>query len=236
MGLNRFYTFNGSIIKTAAGNPIGYEQLAYPTDSLYGRWDFDSDLVDSVNGHDFTASGSTSYGTGPSGFSSIDCDTNAYLYSDDADWANVVGVDKDWSISFWSKGATTGKDFVGLGKAASTTKILGVNIWYGAGLEFRIGSSEWTQAGYTDMASNVWQHFVFTCDGTGNSFKLYQNNSLKGSKAFTDQWDAGDTFRLNWSNYASKDPGARNYALAYVYTKVLDTDEIEQLYTEGGGS
>ena len=220
MGLNRFYTFNGQILKTAEGNPIGYESFPWPSDKLYARWTFSNTLVDTISGVTFANTGASSYNLtdGPGGSARIYLSDN-YLYA-------PFVYNGDLSISVWHKCNTADystRDHFGLGGFKARLRIDLAKILINA-----------TQIDY-DAASG-WRHNVVTYSVTTGDIKVYRDSVLKGTVSGATDLLAGMTvFYLNAREASTSYAKNSSYGFTYLYKKVLTQAEVTQLYNSGNG-
>lgn len=233
MGLNRFYTFNGQILKTAEGNPIGFHYSAYPEDNLYARWAFDNVLTDDVSSRALGLTGTGSYIAGPSGsgYLGYQCDSGSSIFWPGPEVHQIFfnpSTSRLGSVSFWSKGGNTNDSFVLLSRADALND---------TGLGMRGGFFYLNGASISEGVSTAdWTHWVVTWQvGTGGQFKVYKNNVL------TDTGTSGTGYYTNgtWGIGFGKggiQTNEKSIALFYVYTDILGAEDIAKLYVEGGGT
>lgn len=104
--------------------------------------------------------------------------------------------------------------------------ILGVAMTLNGGAAFYAGG-QYFSARYFNV-SNVWQHIVYTSDGT--NIRLYLNGSLQDTKAFT----AGSITAVTIGK-ANVYPFRGRLDDIRLFGAVLDTTDIAYLYDSGSG-
>ena len=240
MGLNRFYTYNGQILKTAEGNPIGYEYIPWPTDGLIARWGFSGgSLVDSVGSKTFIATGGTpSSISGPGATAAIDI-SNIYITSTSDDYDVLEG--KSFSIVTWLKtnGATSGEGEPLFQFGNSTLNSYGSEYWIDSDdkttLKHLGFSSYYVFNGGTMI--DQWWMLTLIYDFDNGTFKTYNGTSLKYTKTGVSQTGPTyvfTTFRFN-KVYDFSTPRNLCVGPTYIYEGVLSEAEISQLYNSGNG-
>lgn len=238
MGLNRFYTYNGQLLKTAEGNPIGYEAPPYPTSGLVARWDFTSgSLTDSISSKTLAGIGSAptlSYITGPNADSSAlsivqgAADTFGVGITDETFFGGIIDSTKSYSVSLWAKTLETNWPYSVF--AFDITSGYKMQLLYNAG-SLRLNAGGWYDATGVNPGLQTWNHYVVSCAPGANGVNLYLNKSLIGTYT-TNSISNVIRFILNNSNNAFYSTNNSAYAYIYLYEKALSAPEVAQLYAE----
>lgn len=236
MGLNRIYTFGGNPLKSASGNPIGYEHLAYPTDGLVHRYNFSNSLEDITGDFDMTATGTVTYGTGPSGLTSVEMASGAYIENVTDDWSEIFNDTNGSSISFWFKGTNIGR-MLAVGANSDTTS-QSFNLTFGPTWSSVEPSNAWGAAYFNCSVyqDNNWHNLIMTYDKDSVSdCKIYIDNSVMISSTYTGgQYSlTADTFKLNDMIWDNNSINPASYAALSMYNKILSSEERTMLLAEG---
>lgn len=137
---------------------------------------------------------------------------------------SAISLTSNWSISFWVRPSSNSTILSNTGP---------VYIFFDNGnVKFRGPGGEVTTTTY---ATNVWQHFVFTLDGS-NNLEVYKNGSVTGPYSYTSSLgfsftDVGRSvsYGIHLNGYLDE--------LA-VFDNLLSTSDVSNIYNgeDAGGS
>jgi len=246
MGLNRFYTYNGQILKTADGNPIGYEYLWYE-DGLVAKYDFNDSLADiSGNGYDLSVkTGSVSYTTGIIN-KAVNLNGSSGIYTNESEILNTFRGNGEWTIALFtdyhSPAYYTGYKYLFFAgsntNAASAPKVLFQYDFNRNAQVYRSQSSPAVNQSvyYSSIAKNIFMHIAATFkDGVLNGY--YNGSLLSSTSVDTDELtDDINEFGLGYNVNTGNSGFWIGYLdLLYIYNRALSSDEISMLYNGGAG-
>jgi hypothetical protein len=199
--------------------------LSWPTDQLVSRWPLQSNLLDTVGSYNCSSTGTITFTGG--GVYSANGGSNYFKT------ANCSQIQSNHSISMWIKysnstqfdifymaGATDGNQYyTGLANTSVAGKIAPMKCKGGINCNYPTGTSS---------NDGVWHHYVqeFTAN---NIFNLW-----KDTIQIQTNWTAGYTNAITLGPLQFFGYNAVAYiAYAYLYSKLLSTAEIAQLYNSG---
>jgi hypothetical protein len=144
----------------------------------------------------------------------------------------------DWSMSFWAKQSATGtkqglvSNAVGANVAGN--KYFGIGIWATGALYFCYPPS-YTYAYAANTADTAWHHYVLTFSASTHIFTIYKDKVSKLTKDCS-AIDIGnlDSF-LQFGAVSYPDNACFNgdFDEFKIYTGILSSAEISQLYSQG---
>jgi hypothetical protein len=227
---NTILSYNADILNYN-NIPLMFNVPPYSIDNLTGIYRFNGDLTDSapiytgMTANNLTGAVSYSSGGYPSSFAqcaSIGVGGTPVLTSN-----VIMGA---FSYSFWFSEPSTAT-----GNFMSCTNS-GLRCWFI--FNFNANSKLNTMINYSGVGGkssaqyfytpNVWNHFVFTCDGAKN-YKMYLNTPLLESYSY-----AASAINYPVQNLSGAGLGGK-LASFFVYSRVLTTEEIINLYNGGLG-
>lgn len=231
MGLNRFYTYNGQILKTAEGNPIGYEYFPDPPATPTARYQFEDNLIDTQGNYNLSTEGSISYDTGIRGKGIVFPGTAANQLLTSSFNANTFTYNGNWTVAGWLKLTTS-----------SATKYLimvGGNsylyVYTHAATPGKLKLYAFQQQ--CDLTVNTDEWLFFAMTGEGGTLKGYLNDG--DAQAFS---GTANNVSISGNLSIGCAYSAAEYAYAgmmdqlYFYNnKALSAAELSTLYNSGNG-
>lgn len=229
MGLNRFYTYNGQILKTADGAPIGYEKPAWDIDGLVARWAFEDNLIDYTGTYNGTAVGALTYGTGKIGKCMV---TTTSIYASTGITSAFFNANS-YSLCVWvksssstnSKGIFTENNDMGFGP-----------LTFYAGKVYASGPAGMNQLGSTASYTNgAWHFIVTTWDRPAKKLTLNINNGAEAKTVtLTNAYNSGSAAHV-WGRYGASGAHAASFDNSHIYNRVITDAEIAGLWNGGAG-
>ncbi len=221
--------------KDALGNVSdGVSDSTYIITNLVSHWSFNNNAIDSINANNGTAVGVTA----TSGVKGVD--NTAYYFDGVDDYIEVpdsdsLDVGNSLTISVWVKPTDLDSRY-NIYKASNDTTANAMWLEIGTSDTYTNGVSTAIQGFFLTRKSdiiipNVWQHIVYTRNGTGSTHALYINGVLK-------EWDATSTTNYS-NNNIPKLIGARTPTTQLfkgsmdemrIYNRALTQPEITALY------
>lgn len=230
-------TYNSSMVTTDSDTAI----LEYA--QMIGRWNFENNLVDSVNGNNGTWNGPANpYGTGIVGSSALMLDSSTDPNVVTLPAAVIPTNTAELSVSLWIRN-TAEMEYAGTvfraedDPCAGSNRVVQVQIPDNLNINFDVGNPEGfdrvqiEEISYADLLQDRWVHVVGVKDVENETMKLYLNGVLI-------QTDDEETTR--YSEAVSVVLGGYVVGMIddlRIYNYAIDSLEVGVLYTDvQGGS
>jgi len=236
MGLNRIYTFGGSPLKNADGNPIGYEWFPFPNDyiSYYLYEDNLNDVTGSFNMNNTITGGTITYSTGgpnaPGTYMNMAFE-GAGNRIDSVDFQLNTENITEFSYCGWFRGHNSAVNQIAYSMGKNTFYLLWLNsqnAWYTQG----VFNDKMT----TMTSKTAWYHFGMVYTATNIKFYLNGNTTplidRNGSYSVAPSFPA-----YTWSHTIGQEDyadiayqSAYSYASTIIYDRVITAAEYAQIY------
>jgi len=251
MGLNRIYTFGGSPLKNAAGNPIGFEHIPVPSDYVE-LWNFESNTTGTLlNGTAITITGtsaivnSDSKKIGSNGLSLVPSATGkgTHIKWPYAVYGSYLKARNVYTVVVWAKIV----NFNPLGENSEQQHIINTAEYYkGSAHDYiSVGNTinankimvSREDAGDTPVVSTdtidplVWNLYALQYDG--NNVNAFVNGVLMATKASTFSIPNGySELTIGSETYGGNlsDRGSGYYDQMRLFNYALTSSQITAIY------
>ena len=246
MGLNRIYTFGGSPLKNADGNPIGYEKLSARSFAGYmDDWSFDaSTAVSTTNAYTISDLETHTYIAGERGWAinAPSIEGGFWGYKSPFPGTELFTWEYDWTYAFWTQ-AGSGSRYNGLELMTAGNQFNGRFYFTHTSSSSLIANYTWFNNGATGQGSGSlgattvwsdtdWHHIALVHSTADKTITCYNDGVVDAGMTWTYTYATEmttDTTRVKWAHSGA---GAGRHITIdemFFYNAALTSTQVGQL-------